>query len=111
MEIKEIQERIKSLPHDQLADFVDNAIDEAYDEGYDARGDEIEEPDTEDNSTNIEYCLIQLKDAKERGLSIDDLIADLTIRSCIYMHPHGLDLKSIADAQKQQKSTQSLFKL
>lgn len=99
MEILEIKKKIATLPADQLADYFAEAISESYDEGYED-GENLS-PSEEENSGNIQFCLNELTEAKERGMTIDDLIRDLTIRSCVHMQVIAVPASLFTQSTKQ----------
>lgn len=86
MQKETILNEIDGLTTDQIADYIVGALDGAYDEGQEDAEEAQDEIDPEEDSAPvIAFALKELQEAKERGLSIDDLIRDLTIRSCRFM--------------------------
>lgn len=93
----EIATAIAGLNPEELIKFISTRIElsnfEGYKQGFKEGVEETEvkfnteeeiNPE-EDSEGAIAFALNQLKEAKERGVSIDELIRDLTIRSCRFM--------------------------
>jgi len=89
MEIEEIKKKIEGLDKTDLLDFIKKAVEDShlngFNEGYEDGEQSLD--DSDESAANIEFCLNELKEAQERNLSIDELIRDLTIRSCKFMKP------------------------
>lgn len=87
MEKSELKAAFSMKTPAQCIDFAYNAIEESYNKGFMHAEQNMDPPVSadEDSAVAIDFALNQLKEAKERGLSIDDLIQDLTIRSCRFM--------------------------